>query len=133
MNRNSIINGVILIVFAIVLGAFGAHALKEKLSITELQTFEVGVRYQMYSGITLLVVGLSSSNLNFSLKLFVQLLLAGVILFSGSVYFLAIQNILGIKMSFLGPVTPIGGLLMILAWIVFLVKVLKNSSKSGVS
>ena len=125
MNRNSVISGVILIVLAIILGAFGAHALKEKLSVSDLQTFEVGIRYQMYCGIGLLVVGLSAQQLSFSLKPFLTLLTLGSVLFSGSIYLLAMQDIFGMKLSFLGPVTPIGGLLMIAGWILFLAKVLK--------
>ena len=125
MNRTSVISGIVLIVIAIILGAFGAHALEEKLSLEQLQTFEVGVRYQMYHGIALLAVGLSASQFNFSLKPFVFLVISGVIGFSVSIYFLAMQDLLGVKLSFLGPITPIGGSLLIVAWVFLLWKVVK--------
>ena len=125
MNRTSVISGIVLIVIAIILGAFGAHALEEKLSLEQLQTFEVGVRYQMYHGIALLAVGLAASQFNFSLKPFVFLVLSGVVGFSVSIYFLAMQDFLGVKLSFLGPITPIGGTLLIVAWGILLWKVVK--------
>ena len=125
MNRTSVISGIVLIVIAIILGAFGAHALEEKLSLEQLQTFEVGVRYQMYHGIALLAVGLSASRFDFSLKPFVYLVLSGVVGFSVSIYFLAMQDLLGVKLSFLGPITPIGGSLLIVAWSILLWKVVQ--------
>ena len=125
MNRTSVISGIVLIVVAIILGAFGAHALEEKLSLEQLQTFEVGVRYQMYHGITLLAIGLSSSRFDFSLKPFVFLVMSGVVAFSVSIYFLAMQDLLGAKLSFLGPITPLGGTLLIAAWVFLLWKVIK--------
>lgn len=125
MNRTSVISGIVLIVIAIILGAFGAHALEEKLSLEQLQTFEVGVRYQMYHGIALLAVGLAASQFNFSLKVFVFLVLSGVFGFSVSIYFLAMQDLLGVKLSFLGPITPIGGSLLIVAWSILLWKVVQ--------
>ncbi|MFT5779843.1 MAG: uncharacterized membrane protein YgdD (TMEM256/DUF423 family) [Crocinitomicaceae bacterium] len=127
MNRTSIITGVILIIVAIILGAFGAHALKEKLEPEQLLSFEVGVRYQMYHGIALLAVGIGASQLSFSLKLFTRIILAGVLIFSGSLYILSIQDLIGAKLSFMGAIVPIGGSLMIVAWIIFLVKIIRKS------
>lgn len=125
MNRTSVIFGIVLIVIAIILGAFGAHALKERLTLEQLASFEVGVRYQMYHGLALLVIGLSASRFDFSLKPFVYLVLSGVVAFSVSIYFLAMQDFLGVKLSFLGPITPIGGTLLIVAWGILLWKVIK--------
>lgn len=131
MNRTSVITGIILIVVAIILGAFGAHALKEKLEVAQLNSFEVGVRYQMYHGLALLAVGLGASQLGFSLKLFNRMIFIGTIAFSCSIYLLAIQDLLGTKMSFLGPITPIGGSVLIIAWIILLVKVVRSNSKTS--
>ena len=131
MNRTSVISGIILIVIAIILGAFGAHALKEKLEVTQLNSFEVGVRYQMYHGLALLAVGLGASQFGFSLKLFNRMILIGAIAFSCSIYFLAIQDLIGTKMSFLGPITPIGGSVLIIAWIILLVKIIRSTSKTS--
>ncbi len=128
MNRTSVITGILLIVLAIILGAFGAHALKEKLEPAQLSSFEVGVRYQMYHGLALLSVGLAASKFSFSLKFFSGMIIAGVIAFSASIYLLAIQGILGTKLSFLGPITPIGGSILIIAWCILLVKVARTPS-----
>jgi uncharacterized membrane protein YgdD (TMEM256/DUF423 family) len=126
MNRTSVITGIIFIVFAIILGAFGAHALKEKLEATQLNSFEVGVRYQMYHGLALLAVGFAANQINFSLKFFNRMIIGGTIAFSLSIYLLAIQDFIGIKLSFLGPITPIGGSILIIAWVVLLVKFIRS-------
>ncbi len=68
MNRTSVVSGILLIVIAIILGAFGAHALKEKLEVSQLDSFEVGVKYQMYHGLALLALGIGSNQFGFSLK-----------------------------------------------------------------
>ena len=128
MNRTSVITGIIFIVIAIILGAFGAHALKEKLEAAQLSSFEVGVRYQMYHGLALLAIGLGAGQIGFSLKLFHRMIIIGAIAFSLSIYLLAIQDLIGIKLSFLGPLTPIGGSILIIGWIVLLVKFIRSKS-----
>jgi uncharacterized membrane protein YgdD (TMEM256/DUF423 family) len=125
MNRTSVITGIVLIVIAIILGAFGAHALKEKLEPAQLNSFEVGVRYQMYHGLALLALGLAANQFQFSLKLYNRMIIVGVIAFSLSIYLLAIQGIIGTKLSFLGPITPIGGSILIIAWIILLVRFIR--------
>lgn len=131
MNRTSVVAGIVLIVLAIILGAFGAHALKEKLDAAQLASFEVGVRYQMYHGLALLGIGLASSKFSFSLTWFNRMILIGVFAFSASIYLLAIQSMVGFKLSFLGPITPIGGSVLIVAWCILLVKVVRTSSNSS--
>lgn len=128
MNKSIVISGIVMLVIAIVLGAFGAHALKEHLTLEKLNTFEVGVRYQVYHGLAFLILGLSADKVQFSLKLPIRLIFTGVILFSGSIYFLAIQEMLGVSMKFLGPITPLGGLFMIMGWILFLVKIMRSKA-----
>lgn len=128
MNRISVITGIIFIVIAIILGAFGAHALKEKLDVAQLTSFEVGVRYQMYHGLALLALGLGARQIPFSLKFFNSMIICGTIAFSLSIYFLSIQNIIGVKLSFLGPITPIGGSILIIGWIILLVKFIRSKS-----
>ncbi len=127
MNNKIVITGVVLIVVAIVLGAFGAHALKEVLDVNQLTSFETGVRYQMYHGLGLLAIGLSADKFNFSLIWVFRLMLIGVILFSGSIYLLATQEIFGMSFRFLGPITPLGGVLLISAWLVLLIQLIKSS------
>lgn len=122
MNRKIVLTGLILIVTGIILGAFAAHALKELISTEKLASFEVGVRYQLYHGLALLVVGFNADKLRFSLRWFFALVLTGVLLFSLSIYLLSLSEVLQMNMKFLGPVTPLGGLLMITAWVTMIVR-----------
>lgn len=126
MKKGIVLSGVILIVVAIILGAFGAHGLKEVVSAEKIASFEVGVRYEIYIGIILLILGFNADKLQFSLKWVVNLVLLGAVLFCGSIYFLSLQELTTMKLSFLGPITPIGGSLMIAGLIVFVVKLLRN-------
>ena len=109
---------------AIVFGAFGAHALKKILNEEQLKSFETGVKYQMYHAIALLVVGfnLDASTSNYSY--IVWCFIIGVFLFSFSIYALVISSAKGKKMKFLGPITPIGGLLLLLGWILLFINFL---------
>ena len=125
MNKSILLTAGLLIVTAIVLGAFGAHALEQVLSTEKLTSFETGVRYQMYTGLALLVLGSSAERFSFDLKWIHRFLLTGIILFSGSIYALSIQEPLNISLRFLGPVTPIGGTLLIAAWGLFIVEIIK--------
>jgi len=103
---------------AIVFGAFGAHLLQKKLTESQLKSFETGVKYQMYHAIVLLILGLTFKNL--SLPLYLSFTL-GIVLFSFSIYGLVLSDSKGKKMKFLGPITPIGGLLLLIGWILILV------------
>lgn len=128
MNNKTVITGAVIIVIAIVLGAFGAHALKEKLDANQLNSFETGVRYQMYHGFALMILGLNATKFTFDLKWVGSFLLLGTILFSGSIYGLSLQSIFEMKLSFLGPVTPIGGMSMIIGWSVFIVQLMRQKN-----
>lgn len=116
INNCVIATGAIFGILAIILGAFGAHALKKVLSTEKLASFEVGVRYQTYSALFLLLIGY---NANFEAS-FIQwayyLVTIGTIFFSFSIYFLSLSEYLKKNFKFLGPITPLGGLLMILGW-----------------
>jgi uncharacterized membrane protein YgdD (TMEM256/DUF423 family) len=131
MNVKFVITGVLLITIGIILGAFGAHGLKAQLVNfpEKIESFETGVKYQIYSGFTFLIIGLNASKLNFSIKNIFVFWFFGVILFSGSIYLLSIQPILKVSLSFLGPITPIGGGLIITGWILFLIRLLKNNNQ----
>jgi uncharacterized membrane protein YgdD (TMEM256/DUF423 family) len=116
MDKKILLAAVFLGITAIILGAFGAHALKKVLSVEQLQSFEVGIRYQMYHALFLLFIG-SFAFLNEKERLLIfWLTILGVLFFSGSIYLLATNGITNLKTKFLGPVTPVGGLLLILAW-----------------
>jgi len=113
---------------AILLGAFGAHALKEVLDTEALATFETGVKYQMYHALLLLFLG-SNTSISSQLKTWVyRLVLIGVILFSGSIYLLATKSLSGMETKFVGPLTPLGGSLLIGAWGILMVHFLKKKA-----
>lgn len=120
MNQLALVSGAILGILAIILGAFGAHAFKKFLSEERLSSFEVGVRYQMYAAITLLIVGYNMDFQSSSDNWAVYGLLSGCLLFSGSIYFLSFKDVWKVNLRFLGPITPIGGLLMIIGWVMIL-------------
>jgi uncharacterized membrane protein YgdD (TMEM256/DUF423 family) len=101
---------------AIVLGAFGAHALKKILAAEQLVTFETGVRYQMYHALFLIFISMIASLSHKTKKTIYYLVLSGVCLFSGSIYLLATNSITSFDFRVIGVVTPIGGLLLIVAW-----------------
>jgi len=101
---------------AIVLGAFGAHALKKVLNLEQLSTFETGVKYQMYHALFLLFVGLSSSIAEKTKKIIYYCIVTGVIFFSGSIYLLATDHLNTFNFKSIGFITPIGGLLLIIGW-----------------
>lgn len=105
---------------AVVFGAFGAHALKKKFSPELQQSFETGVRYQMFHALALLFAG---SNLELSStleKLVVWFFILGILLFSFSIYGLCLSSANGNKIKILGPITPLGGLLLTAGWVCLL-------------
>ncbi|MEI5986244.1 MULTISPECIES: DUF423 domain-containing protein [Sphingobacterium] len=124
MKELALISGALLGILSIVLGAFGAHALKKVLSEERLSSFEVGVRYQMYAALTLLIVGYNFKFEESYENWAVYGLLFGCILFSGSIYLLSFKDKWKANLRFLGPVTPLGGLLMIVGWVVILISFL---------
>jgi uncharacterized membrane protein YgdD (TMEM256/DUF423 family) len=101
---------------AIILGAFGAHALKKQLSVEQLGSFETGVKYQMYHALFLLFLGINTFLNEKVKKTLFQLVIFGVFFFSGSIYLLTTKAITGVDFKFIGIVTPIGGVLLIMAW-----------------
>ncbi|WP_295337375.1 DUF423 domain-containing protein [Flavobacterium sp.] len=120
MERKITSSGVILGMTAIILGAFGAHALKKVLTAEELITFETGVKYQMYHALFLLFLGMTSLVNEKVKKSIFKLIVVGVVFFSGSIYILATKTITGIDFRPLGIVTPIGGTLLIIGWLLLL-------------
>lgn len=101
---------------AVVLGALGSHALKARLAPEALESFEVGVRYQMLHALLLLAVEALPILIERYKRIIARLVVSGVLTFSGSIYLLSTRAISGLDLSFLGPVTPVGGLLLIAAW-----------------
>jgi len=101
---------------AIILGAFGAHALKKVLTPEQLISFETGVRYQMYQAFFLFFLAAQNDILEKTKKTIYTLIISGVLFFSGSIYLLSTMGISGINFKSIGFITPLGGLLLILAW-----------------
>lgn len=128
MNRKIVITAAVLGLISIVLGAFGAHALKKVLTVEQLVSFETGVRYQMYHALFLLFVGTTQFLTERAKKYVYYTALTGVILFSGSIFLLATQEISQINFRFLGPVTPIGGVFLISSWLLLAVHVCKQKT-----
>jgi uncharacterized membrane protein YgdD (TMEM256/DUF423 family) len=108
---------------AVALGAFGAHALKGRLSAEMLAVWHTGVEYHVYHALGLLAVGLVATQVPESalLKWSGGLMLAGIVLFSGSLYALAFSGL-----SWLGAITPVGGVAFLLAWALFVAAVVKT-------
>lgn len=117
MNKAIIGTASVIGLISIILGAFGAHAFKEVLTVEQLVSFETGVRYQMYHALFLLFIATTSLLSDRQKKTIFTVTLIGLLFFSGSIYLLATQSLSGIDFKFLGPVTPIGGLFLISAWL----------------
>ena len=126
MDKKILLVAAVLGVTAIILGAFGAHGLKKVLSVEQLTTFEVGVRYQMYHALFLLFVGTFAFLGEKERSIIFYLTIVGVLFFSGSIYLLATNTITNLKTKFLGPVTPIGGLFLVSAWVYLFYAVLSK-------
>lgn len=115
-----ITTGAIFGALAIILGAFGAHALKKIFSEDQLKNFETGVKYQMYHALLLVVLGFNIQLITQYQNLIYYALTWGILLFGFSIYGLCISSALNKKLKFLGPITPIGGLLLLLGWILLI-------------
>jgi uncharacterized membrane protein YgdD (TMEM256/DUF423 family) len=101
----------------VVLGAFGAHGLEKIVDQEAIASYQTGVRYQMYHVLLLLLLTVLPGLSDKILRQLCWLFFGGIALFSGSIYLLALDQAMGVSLSFLGPVTPIGGLLLIAGWL----------------
>lgn len=112
---------------AVIFGAFGAHALKSRFTTEQLKSFETGVKYQMYHALMLIITALAFPFLNLTQQIMGWCFILGILLFSFSIYGLTLSASSGKKMKFLGPVTPLGGLLLLVGWILFTVQAAKHA------
>lgn len=117
--------GAINAALAVILGAFAAHGLKSRLSPEMLEVFQTGVQYHFYHALGLLIVGVLAIHFPESgyLRWSGWLMLAGIIIFSGSLYLLSTSGI-----AWLGAVTPLGGISFIAAWILLLIHAITISA-----
>lgn len=122
MGKSILMTASVLLALAVALGAFGAHGLKSQLSTEMLQTWKTGVDYHFYHALGLLLIGILAVSFPSELvKWSAILLTAGIVLFSGSLYALAISGI-----KWLGAVTPVGGLSFIAGWVLLFLAVWKR-------
>ncbi|MFA9388912.1 MAG: DUF423 domain-containing protein [Prolixibacteraceae bacterium] len=122
MSKTILIAGSGFLALAVIIGAFGAHALKAKLLPEMLQVYKTGVEYHFYHALGLLFVGILSLNISSGLITWSAIcLMLGIVLFSGSLYLMAITGI-----KWLGAITPLGGLSFIAGWVLLLIAVWKK-------
>ncbi|RZJ57007.1 MAG: DUF423 domain-containing protein [Flavobacterium sp.] len=126
MDKKIICAAAVLGALGIILGAFGAHALKKILEHDSLVAFETGVRYQMYHALFLLFVGTTTLVSAKAKKAILTLVLIGVIFFSGSIYLLSANVLFPVDFKPFGFITPIGGLLLITAWVILFLQIIRG-------
>jgi uncharacterized membrane protein YgdD (TMEM256/DUF423 family) len=115
--------GGILMFLAVALGAFGAHALKNRLTEDRQKTYQTGIQYHIAHGIGLLLLGITAAQLESESLIVLAgwFLLAGIILFSGSLYALSLTGI-----RKLGAITPLGGVSFLAGWVIFVIAVIQG-------
>ncbi len=124
MKKTILTTAVILGLTGIVLGAFAAHGLEKVVEADAITSFETGVRYQLYHTFFLLFLGLWDGIGRKAKRTIYILVLSGVLLFSVSIYALVLSKAFSYNLSFIGPVTPFGGILLISGWSYLLFKLL---------
>ena len=113
--------GTVFCLLSVILGAFGSHYLKNKMTQTEIQSFEIGVKYLIYHCLSLLII----SQLYLDITIWISVLITvGTILFSFSIFFLSTQTLFNKNLKILGPITPLGGLLILIGWFLLLLEFL---------
>ena len=125
MNKTILITATILGVLSVILGAFAAHGLKKLVTPEAITSFETGVKYQMYHALFLLFVGTSSYVSSGYKSAIFYLVLTGIFFFSGSIYLLATNVLTTFDFKKIAFITPLGGLLLIISWVVLLVNFIK--------
>lgn len=126
MNRNLVVFSLFLLALTIGMGAFGAHALKKMVNDSTQQSFEIAVRYQFYGTLVLLILGFHLTPGAKHFRFWLCTFGLGMALFSGSIYGMVLGAILQMGVKLLGPITPIGGALMILSLIMLGIQFARN-------
>ncbi len=126
MNKTILATGLVLGLLAVVLGAFGAHGLKRVIGPEEINTFETGVKYQMYHALFLMCLSMLPNIANSTKMTIFYIVLGGVLLFSGSIYALATNSLTAFDLKKIGFITPIGGTLLIAGWGMLIYSVLSK-------
>lgn len=110
----------------IIFGALAAHTLSNFLSTEKITSFQTGVKYQIFNSLFLLIISLNINKFNKRISYSFKLITMGILFFSFSIYALSLKEIINKDLSFLGPVTPIGGLLIIIGWFNIFFAIKKN-------
>lgn len=129
MKKSAAIWGSIFGLLGVLLGAFASHLLKNYLSPTQIDSFEIGIRYQIYHAFFLLFLSIQNLLTNSKYELIKYLTVVGIFLFSGSIYILALKDILALKAKFLVFLTPIGGTCLLLAWFILIINLINHRNK----
>ena len=111
---------------SVVLGAFAAHGLKPLLSVSAFDSFNTGIRYQMYHAFLLFFIGITSQITPKQKSILFKLILIGVVLFSGSIYLLSTNALTAFNFKIIGFITPIGGLFLISSWTLLFIYFMRN-------
>lgn len=127
MNRNILAFAAISGAMAVILGALGAHWLETQLSAAQLDSFKTGVRYQAWHAIALLFLSTQADKIK-GANIVAWLWIPGSLFFSISIYVLSTRTITGLSAAWLGPVTPLGGVLLIAGWLTLFILALKNKT-----
>ena len=109
---------------AVILGAFGAHAIKDRVSLADLEVWKTGAHYQLVHAVALLALGLYDKTGRY--RSVCWLWIVGIAIFGGSLYLLAVTDI-----KILGAITPLGGLCLIIGWIMLGINLLKNEDATS--
>tara|TARA_R110000851_G_scaffold196496_2_gene347491 strand:+ start:5062 stop:5469 length:408 start_codon:yes stop_codon:yes gene_type:complete len=126
MNKTIFVTGIFFGLTAVLLGAFGAHGLEEMVDAKAIETFETGVRYQMYHALFLLLLGGSNLLVNERKKLIYYFIVVGIVCFSFSIYLLAINELSSFDFKKIALLTPLGGVLLVTGWILLGIRVLNQ-------
>ena len=127
MNKRIILTASLFGLAAVVLGAFGAHGLEDRITDHDLDTWKTAVDYQFYHTLALLFLATFSRAKNTYIRFSFITFTLGILLFSGSLYILSTRAITGFgATAIIGPITPVGGLCFILGWVGLFVATIKN-------
>lgn len=126
MGNKWIATGAFLMALAVALGALGAHTLRGQISETLLESYKTGVLYHIVHALALVLTGIVARQNGAKMNAAGYLFLTGIVFFSGSIYLLSTHEISGMELKFLGPVTPIGGLLFMAGWVVLGISALQK-------
>jgi len=110
----------------VVLGAFAAHGFKPLLSASAFDSFNTGIRYQMYHAFLLFFIGITTHVKPNQKSTLFKLILTGILLFSGSIYFLSTNSLTAFDFKIIGIITPIGGMFLIASWVLLFMYFLRT-------